>query len=95
MSEMDHFTLGIGWRQLKLPLPGLYPIITWQLNVTAYTSGQMLRVASAIREPSTKDPIAATKFELEVGPHSLGTISAHCQESLRGVGYLSGFSKGI
>lgn len=50
-----------------LPLPGHYPCLTAQLNVTRYTAGGTLRVVLSIREPNE---------HLEVWRQSIGTTEA-------------------
>lgn len=38
---------------LDQPLPGFYPCITMQLNVTRYASGKLGRFVLVLREPSS------------------------------------------
>jgi hypothetical protein len=40
------------YTEAKLPLPGLYPVVTWQLNVTMHQASGLSKFVSVIREPS-------------------------------------------
>lgn len=36
----------------RLPLPGIYPVVTWQLNVTMHQASKLAKFVSVIREPA-------------------------------------------
>lgn len=53
----------------KLPLVGLYPCLTWQLNVTLHQSQGTAKFVSVIREPS--DHIELRRDHCELNDHQL------------------------
>lgn len=93
--DMKHYTLSSFGEQLALPLPGIYPCLTWQLNVTLHQKQQQAKLVSVIREPSDHVEIARFALELSdwVGVRPL--ILDGCAEALRGLDYLGGTGRGV
>lgn len=93
--DNTHFTLGSFGEQLSLPLPGIYPCLTWQLNVTVHQATGLGKIVSVIREPSdhveiARHAVALTEWGL-LRPVALDS----CAEALRGLDWLSGLGKGV
>lgn len=93
--DMKHYSMTSFGEQLALPMPGIYPCLTWQLNVTLHQASGMGKMVSVIREPSDHIEIARASHELAIWHPMVPGLEHHCAEALRSLGYLSGLTKGI
>lgn len=53
------------WRETPLPLPGLYPCLTLQANVTLHKATGMGKFVVVVREPTAHDELYRASQELE------------------------------
>lgn len=93
--DMKHFTLTGFGEQLALPLPGIYPCLTWQLNVTLHQHSQQVKAVSVIREPSDHVEIARFAMGLDDWCKGRPLVAEMCLEALRGMDYLGGSGRGV
>lgn len=93
--DMAAYTLWDGRKLTPLPLPGGFPVLTWQWNLTIYPGAGSVRVTSAIREPSEKEAIHVAKFEFPWFALAEQELRGHAVDTFRAMGYLSGLTKGI
>lgn len=77
-----------GWRDL--PLPGFYPCLTWQLNVTLHTQQMASKWVSVLREPTDHVEIRRSFGSLGDWVPSREGILHHVSRSLADMDYLAG-----
>ena len=53
------------WREQRIPLPGLYPVLTWQLNLTVHKATGLAKFVSVIREPNDRVELSRSFAELD------------------------------
>lgn len=53
------------YSEMRLPLIGLYPVVTWQLNLTLHQATGLSKFVSIVREPSDHVEIRRDFSELE------------------------------
>jgi hypothetical protein len=85
----DHIrTVGAIEGEMRLPLPGLYPCLTWQLNVTLHKQQQAAKFVSVIREPSDKVEIHRAFSDLTDWPTVARMVYGHAEQCLDDMSYL-------
>lgn len=65
-------------REYRLPLPGIYPVLTWQLNATVHQSTGLAKFVSILREPSDHVEILREFRELDGWHDQRALILDHC-----------------
>lgn len=85
--------LSIG-REMKLPLAGHYPILTWQLNATLHQSTGLCKFVSVLREPVDKAEIVRDFGELEPWMKQQPIVLRYCETMLRAMDELGGSGRG-
>lgn len=73
---------------MRLPLPGLYPVITWQLNLTLHKSTGLAKFVSVLREPSDKFEIRRKFNELDDWSSVHLNAQSECLDAIGDMGYL-------
>lgn len=93
--EMKHNQHASPRGLVDIPLPGHFPCLTWQLNVTLHPSSRLIKFVSVVREPIAQIEVA--RGIMDPVEWELGRVQtlAQAEESMRTLGYLSGLSKGI
>ncbi len=80
---------------LDLPLPGFYPCLTWQLNVTVHQPTGLAKYVSVIREPNDHIEVLRDFHDLDGFALVAGVVTSHTLDCIRALGYMSGLSKGV
>lgn len=57
MSEPHWTEQGQIPRQMRAPLPGLHPVLTWQMNLTVHKATGLAKFVSCLREPNEKEEL--------------------------------------
>lgn len=52
-------------RQLRAPLPGLHPVLTWQMNLTVHKATGLAKFVSVLREPNDREELHRQFRELD------------------------------
>lgn len=80
----------VNGRWPDLPLPGFYPVLTWQLNATITQSSGMGKFVSIVREPVDQREIYRTHKGLEHWVPFVRELDAHLRDLPAVLGYLMG-----
>lgn len=94
MHNHNHIMSADG-KPLDLPLPGFYPCLTWQLNVTVHQHSGLAKYVSVIREPNDHIEVLRDFHDLAEFGLVAGVVTSHTMECIRAMGYMSGLTKGI
>lgn len=78
-----------------LPLPGFYPCLTWQLNVTVHQQSGLGKFVSVVREPNDHIEVVRSFADLSQWSSTVADTQMACAEALRALGYLSGLTNGV
>jgi hypothetical protein len=62
---------GSVWREDRLPLPGLYPVLTLQANVTVHRATGLSKFVVIVREPNDHQEISRRFSDLVATPGAL------------------------
>lgn len=77
-------------REYRLPLPGFYPVLTWQLNATVHQATGLAKFVSILREPSDHVEIFRSFGELEPWAVQRPVILDGCMTMLSDINMLLG-----
>lgn len=51
--------------QMRAPLPGLHPVLTWQMNLTLHKATGLAKFVSVLREPNQREELHRQFAELD------------------------------
>jgi hypothetical protein len=71
-----------------VPLPGFYPCLTLQLNVTRYASGRLGRFVLVLREPSDGVEISRTFIDSSAWQDVANAVPVAMGQALVNMAYL-------
>lgn len=76
--------------QMRAPLPGLHPVLTWQMNLTLHKATGLAKYVSVVREPSDHFELHRQFSMLEpwAGVHLLAHEA--CEHAITDMGLLMG-----
>lgn len=85
-----HTQPAVGGNWPNLPLPGFYPVLTWQMNATITQKTGMGKFVSIIREPLDQVEVYRYHEGLRHYGEFVRELDAHLSDLPRVLGYLMG-----
>jgi hypothetical protein len=79
------------WQQL--PLPKRYQCLTWQLNVSFYPPGKLVKFVSTLRDPIDNVEIHRRGADKQSYPDYLEVLMKHTENQHNLVEYLTGIDE--
>ena len=76
--------------EMRLPLPGLYPVVTWQMNLTLHKATGLAKFTSILREPSDHAELRRKFRELDDWSAVHLAAQSECLDAIGDIGYLLG-----
>lgn len=85
---------GTGWHEDRLPLPGIHPIMTMQVNATWHQATRLYKWVITVREPIEGYEILRRHDELRAWPDESNSLLHAVDQTIADVDHLMG-GKGL
>lgn len=96
MTHMkDRGMAGAPGEVVNLPLPGMYPVLTAQINITCHPKTGLSKWVCILREPMDQLEIVRVHQDLDDWHATRSGLVRHLADLIASLEYLSGFGPGL